>query len=339
MHAQLTQSFVINTNTDRKPISPFIYGSNGQSMDRDENITARRLGGNRLTGYNWENNFSNAGTDYFNNSDDYLPYYYNLLPGQYREPNALLKTFHDTSVAMHCYSLIQLPMAGYVARDGNGMVNPDEVAPSSRWRKVIYEKGSGFSLLPDTADNNVYVDECIHNLIAEYGNSTSASGIKGYELDNEWSLWEYTHPLLHPDQPTIAEVIDKATQLASSIKKIDMHADVFGAVDYGYASHLQFQDAPDWSSYAGYGNFTNAFLHAMNVASVNEGHRLLDVYDVHWYPEDFTLSTGETVSIDDTTTARPVAEARNANAEDAVGFFLRGAYMDWSVFQSMCIYP
>ena len=310
VNAQIAQNFIINTNQDRKPISPYIYGSNGQSMDRDENITARRLGGNRLTGYNWENNFSNAGTDYFNNSDDYLPYYFNLPSSQYLQPNAVLKTFHDTSLSMNCYSLIQLPMAGYVARDGNGMVNEGEVAPSGRWRNVFNLKGSGFSLTPDTADNNVYVDECLNNLIAKYGLSSTASGIKGYALDNEWAIWQYTHPLLHPDQPTIAEVIDKATHLAGAIKSMDMNAEVYGAVDYGYASHLQFQDAPDWSNYTAYGNFTNAFLDAMKDASVSAGHRLLDVYDVHWYPQDFTLSTGETVAIDDTSTARPVAEAR-----------------------------
>jgi len=116
--------------------------------------------------------------------------------------------------------------------------------------------------------------------------------------------------LIHPGQPTISEVIEKAINLSSAIKAMDMNADVFGAVDYGYASHLQFQDAPDWSSYAGFGNFTNAFLHAMNIASISAGHRLLDVYDVHWYPQDFMLSTGETVQIDDTSSARPVAEAR-----------------------------
>jgi len=306
--AQIAQTFIINTNQDRMPISPYIYGSNGQSMDRDENITARRLGGNRLTGYNWENNFSNAGNDYFNNSDDYLPYILNLPANQYLKPNAVLKTFHDTSLAMHCYSLITLPMAGYVARDGNGMV--DEAAPSSRWRNVVNKKGSGFSLNPDTTDNNVYVDECLNNLIAKYGLSSSATGIKGYSMDNEWSIWEFTHPLIHPDQPTIAEAISRATNLASAIKSMDINAEVFGPVDYGYASHLQFQEAPDWSSYMAYGNFTNAFLHGLSDASASVGHRLLDVYDVHWYPQDFTLESGETVSIDDTTTSRPVAEAR-----------------------------
>src|SRR5438270_11620916 len=109
VNAQISISFTINTSLDRKPISPYIYGSNGQSMDRDENITARRLGGNRLTGYNWENNYSNAGTDYINNNDDYLPYVLNLPSNQYLVPNAVYKAFHDTSLSMNCYSLITLP--------------------------------------------------------------------------------------------------------------------------------------------------------------------------------------------------------------------------------------
>ena len=71
--AQIVVTFNINTGNDQHPISPLIYGSNGQSSDWDQNITGRRLGGNRLTGYNWENNYSNAGTDYINESDNYLP--------------------------------------------------------------------------------------------------------------------------------------------------------------------------------------------------------------------------------------------------------------------------
>ena len=98
--AQLSTTFTINTNLNRMPISPYIYGSNGQSNDWALNITARRLGGNRMTGYNWENNYSNAGTDYLNESDDYMPFIMNLPNNQYLVPNACLMAFHDTSVAM-----------------------------------------------------------------------------------------------------------------------------------------------------------------------------------------------------------------------------------------------
>jgi len=45
----------IDTSAERKPISPYIYGSN---QELDATVTAKRFGGNRTTGYNWENNFS-----------------------------------------------------------------------------------------------------------------------------------------------------------------------------------------------------------------------------------------------------------------------------------------
>ena len=61
----------IDTTKDRTPISPYIYGTN-QDIARDTNYTARRLGGNRMTGYNWENNASNAGNDWQHSSDNYL---------------------------------------------------------------------------------------------------------------------------------------------------------------------------------------------------------------------------------------------------------------------------
>src|ERR1700679_4256431 len=110
--SQLNVSFNINTAAEQRIISPLIYGSNGQSVDWGENITSRRLGGNRLTGYNWENNYSNAGTDYINESDNYLPSVMNLPVNEYLKPNAVYNAFHDTSVAMNCYTVLTIPMAG-----------------------------------------------------------------------------------------------------------------------------------------------------------------------------------------------------------------------------------
>jgi len=283
--AQLATTFTINTNLNRMAISPYIYGSNGQSNDWDLNITARRLGGNRLTGYNWENNYSNAGVDYLNESDDYMPFIMNLPNNQYLVPNACLKAFHDTSLSMNCYSLITLPMAGYVARDGAGPVVQTDSAPSPSWRKVIDQKGSAFLLIPDTADGFVYVDECMNNLITQFGTASTGNGIKGYEMDNEWAIWNGTHPYLHPDQPMIGEVIGKSTLLSATIKGMDANAEVYGPVDYGYTSYLSFQFATDLSNYSVYGNFAYAYMNAMKHASDSVGHRLLDVYDVHWYSE------------------------------------------------------
>jgi hypothetical protein len=45
--------FIVTIEDSLKPISPYIYGTN-QLLTEDENWTALRQGGNRMTGYNWE---------------------------------------------------------------------------------------------------------------------------------------------------------------------------------------------------------------------------------------------------------------------------------------------
>src|SRR5437660_1515847 len=63
----------IDSSRDVHAISPFIYGTNAPDWAHDAALyTLGRSGGNRLTAYNWENNASNAGTDYLNENDALL---------------------------------------------------------------------------------------------------------------------------------------------------------------------------------------------------------------------------------------------------------------------------
>src|SRR5262245_35710632 len=58
-------TFSINSAQGVHSISPYIYGTNQfNGSTPPVNLGLERLGGNRWTGYNWETNFSNAGTDY-----------------------------------------------------------------------------------------------------------------------------------------------------------------------------------------------------------------------------------------------------------------------------------
>src|ERR1017187_8701937 len=53
------------------PIFPYIYGNNQplwKSAGKLYSLT--RIGGNRMTAYNWENNASNAGSDWQHQSDN-----------------------------------------------------------------------------------------------------------------------------------------------------------------------------------------------------------------------------------------------------------------------------
>jgi hypothetical protein len=67
-------SFVIDSTQDNRAISPFIYSINFHNFAaRPANIPQTREGGNRWSAYNWENNASNAGTDWLNQNDGNCP--------------------------------------------------------------------------------------------------------------------------------------------------------------------------------------------------------------------------------------------------------------------------
>ena len=56
---------------------------------------------------------------------------------------------------------------------------------------------------------------------------------------------------------------------------------IFGPVNYGWQGFIRLQDAPD----ANNRDFQEFYLQQMQQASNAAGKRLLDVMDVHWYPE------------------------------------------------------
>lgn len=276
--------FTINTHAQRHAISPFIYGTN-QNMNGSERFTAFRQGGNRMTGYNWENNFSNAGSDWYHSSDNYLTWVVGIPSSQERIPGIVVTRFAEQNNASGAKSLVTLQMAGYVARDGRQTVSEAQTAPSVRWREVKFRKQAPFSLNPDTTDAFVYMDEQVHFLINRYGRS-SEGGIWGYSLDNEPALWPFTHPRIHPSAPTYREISDKGIILSHAVKQLDPDALIFGPVLYGISAYIDFQGAPDKSTEgAGYDWFISYYLHRMKQASDTCGIRLLDVLDLHWYPE------------------------------------------------------
>jgi hypothetical protein len=187
-------------------------------------------------------------------------------------------------------------MAGYVSADGSGLVTlPGQAAPSTRFKKVVYAKGAAFCNPPGspvTTDANVYMDEFVNFLVKKYGYAGEPNGVKFYCLDNEpdiWSdgAWGATHPEVHPADPCCVELKDKTVALATAVKAVDPNAQLLGPVSYGFQGYRTFQDAVDWAAplSTGYGWFLDYYLDKMEANSVAAGKRLLDVLDVHWYPE------------------------------------------------------
>jgi hypothetical protein len=296
--ARADVTIAVDPAADRTAISPYIYGTN----DPLPGVTATllRQGGNRMTGYNWENNASNAGNDYFHQSDDYLTWIFGVTGAPANVPGLVVTHFQDEALAAGArYTIATLPMAGYVAADKSGIVSAADAAPSARWVAVENTKPGPFSLTPDTTDGKVYTDELLNFLLDRYGRGSSSTGIKAYDLDNEPDLWNSTHPRIHPAHPTCVEFLSRSIDLAKTVKRMDPTAETLGFVSYGFTGYLSFQEAPDWNTERTKGNyrwFIDYYLDRMKQASDVAGKRLLDVIDLHNYSE----ATGGGHRINDT---------------------------------------
>lgn len=273
-----------------REIYPMIYGVNSGVDLEAVSAQSMRLGGNRMTAYNWENNASNAGSDYMNLTDMYLM---NGVPEDMQElPGAaalnLSRQAKDYDIP---YTLLTLQMAGYVVSNKKGSAKEGDEAPSDFWFEVVNRKNGEYDLVPDINDACVYTDEYLNYLFENVGRSDSPAGFKAYALDNEPALWSGTHSLVHPDPITCAELIERTVDLSSVVKDMDPNADVFGPSLYGYYAYLRLQDAPDWNEIAsknrkkGYRWFIDYYLDELCAAETAVGRRLVDVLDLHYYTE------------------------------------------------------
>ncbi len=291
--------FTIDSGASRHPISPYIYGMNQPDWaGRSRGLRLGRIGGNRLTAYNWETNASNAGADYRHQNDDYLGG--GDVPGEAVRPH--VARAHAAGASM----IVTVPMAGYVSADKapSGDVNQTPDYLSVRFLESRAARGRGFSYPPDTGDRVVYQDEFVAWLESAFPDARrDPSRALFYSLDNEPDLWASTHARIRPTgKVTYAEMVQRTEEYASAIKAVAPWALVFGPVSYGWQGFVRLQDAPDH----GGRDFLDFYLDSMRDAEGRARRRLLDVLDLHWYPE----ARGGGVRITEASNAPDVAAAR-----------------------------
>lgn len=298
--ASASAASVIQVHADQPghAISPGIYGINALATGKVTYLAADsamlgsdRMGGNRMTAYNWENNYSSAGSDYMFNSDNWLTQNPLATP---TGPGGSVANFVEHNLGLGRAPIVQLQMAGYVAADGAGPVTVDQIAPSSRWKSVAFAKGSPFTLAPSTADSVVYMDEEVNFLVKKFGRADQG-GVPYYALDNEPALWGGTHVRIRPQPLTFKELLDKSEALAKAVKAVDPSAKIMGSESFGAmemwgcysGTSNSIAACSDWSTYkAKYDWAVAAFLGEMKARSAAAGIRLIDVLAIHWYPED-----------------------------------------------------
>ena len=288
-----------------QPISPYIYGINSYSgiPNAPKQLTFDRAGGNRWTAYNWINNASNAGRDYYYENDNYLCNAGNQPPCDPTKPAEAVRLFIQGDQTNGLASLVTLQMQGYVSVDTNVVQVPQPFPNLQYFRPVVNQKNATFTATPPpaTTDNNVYMDEFTWNLdqlfLSKDIFGSGAAQATFISLDNEPDLWNSTHAEVQgASNVSTATFISKTTSLSKALKDLSKNAQspaghfsnlvIFGPVNYGFQGIYSWQNDPTLSPTPNGANwFVDNYLKGLQTASTAYGAPLVDVYDFHWYSE------------------------------------------------------
>lgn len=288
-------------------ISPYIYGINSYSgiTGAPPLLTLDRAGGNRWTAYNWETNASNAGSDYFYQNDNYL--------SPSTVPDEAIRGFIASDQSLGMASLVTVQLQGLVAADENGPVSTTNPPDLTRFKQVVDKKSSvsavPFTVNPDTTDANVYIDEMVWALdqkfpgLAIFGASPAHPTF--ISLDNEPELWNTTHlEVQGPNRISSDAYIAKTLALSQALKDQFPSILIFGPVDYGFQGIYNWQG--ELAATPGGANwFPDKYLSALKNASASYGKALVDVYDFHWYVEEYDSSGTRVLNLTSATLSDP----------------------------------
>src|SRR5438552_542959 len=277
--------------TKTKPISPYIYGTNFYSGNTapQPNFTFDRAGGNRWTAYNWENNYSNAGSDYIYNNDLYL-----CNAGcNAAIPAEAVRTFIAADQNAGLASLVTFQLQGLVSADGNGPVSTANPPDMTRFKTIVDKKSTvssvPFTTTPPTTDANVFMDEFAWALDQKVPGIFGANPTHPtfLSLDNEPDLWNATHlEVQGSTNVSSANFITKTVTLSQALKDQFANLVIFGPVNYGFNGIYSWQGDPSLSPTPNGGNwFADKYLAGIKTASAAYGKPVVDVYDFHWYSE------------------------------------------------------
>jgi fibronectin type 3 domain-containing protein len=302
--ASPTANVTITVNPGQiKPISPWIYGINFYSgvTGAPPQLTFDRAGGNRWTAYNWETNASNAGSDYLYENDDYL--------SSSAVPAEAVRSFIAGDQSNGLASLMTVQLQGLVSGDENGPVSVSNPPDLTRFKQVIDKKSTvsnaPFTITPPTTDANVFMDEFVWALDQKF----SGMGIFGtnpahptfVSLDNEPELWNSTHlEVQGPNPVTSDDYITKTITMTEALKNQFPDMVIFGPVHYGFQGIYNWQGELS-ATPSGANWFPDKYLTALNAASAAYGEPLVDVYDFHWYAEEYDANGTRSLDLTGTT--------------------------------------
>ncbi len=306
-------SIAVNASSNRIPISPLIYGvafASSSSVLQDLNAPLHRSGGNAETRYNWQLNATSHAADW----------YFESIADSPSTAGADGDSFIQESKSGGAQAMLTIPIIGWVAKLGAGgaslaSYNTNKYGPQTATDPYWPAAGNGVSLATglnittnDPTDANMTANTnfqagWVQHLTNQWSTATNG-GLLYYIMDNEWSLWDSTHRDVHPVGATMTEVFTNFCNYATMVKGIDPNALVAGPEEWGWPGYLYSgydqqwsganndynpADYPDRKAHGGQ-DFGPWFLSQVQQRSQAAGQRLLDVFTLHCYPQEGSVS-------------------------------------------------
>jgi hypothetical protein len=128
---------------------------------------------------------------------------------------------------------------------------------------------------------------------------TGKRSVHQYILDNEPALWNSTHRDMHPAATTYDELVDKTINFGRAVREADPDAVIAGPAEWGWMGYLYSgKDAeagvgarPDRKAH-GDVPFVEYYLQKLREYEQKNGVRVLDVLDLHYYPQQENVYGG-----------------------------------------------
>jgi hypothetical protein len=320
----LPAALLVDCKAEGVAISPLIYGiaysplrENESTVQFSVNPTARRWGGNPTTRFNWElGNAWNTASDYF---------FANTTYG-HSDPRPW-QTFLENNRDRGLQSALTVPIMGWVAKDTtSGSFPLSEAGPQQEVCPENPKLGNGVDLKgkpirppPPARTSVASTPAFVGAWVTEIKKLEAKRGrlVHQYILDNEPALWHDTHRDVHPQPLTYDELVEKTIAYGTAIRKADPEALIAGPAEWGWPAYFYsaadavagFSMKPDRRAH-GDVPLIEWYLQKLRAHEQKTGVRVLDILDLHHYPQGNGVGVGTDGSTDPATNALRIRSVR-----------------------------
>ena len=323
MSASKQATLAVACSAPAHTVDPMVFGIAYYPMSdyKDQHVWsmnpgARRWGGNHTSRYNWRlGNAWNTASDWFFKNVNYTG-----------DPKFNADMFLNANRQHGVRTALSVPMIGWVAKDTSSYAFP----VSASGQQKAYEPGFpdvGNGVKPDGTplkpgpqsrtsvtskpeDITAWVEH-----IRDGDTVAQARRVHQYILDNEPDLWHTTHRDVHPEPASYDELLERTIAYGDAIRRADPNAVIAGPASWGWTGY--FYSAAD--QVAGFANkpdrrkhgdvpFLAWYLRELRAHEQRTGQRVLDVLDIHFYPQGDNIYGGN--ATDPETAARRVRATR-----------------------------